>query len=86
MFGHKKPPKPSLRKALTRIDQAIKIAYKYKHDKHYIPTRADLKHFERLLYKLRLRIVTAEHISLAMHRRFMEERERRKRDKRDNLS
>ena len=81
MFLRKKKSKPSLRKALTRVDQAIKIAYKYKHDETYIPTRADLKHFERLLYKLRLRIVTAEHISLAMRRRFLEERERQRRER-----
>ena len=71
MFLRKESPKPPLTKALRRLNQSIKIANKYRHDKYYTPTKADLKRINQLVALLWLRYITAQHIRRTMRRRYI---------------
>ena len=70
MFLRKENPKPSLNKAIRRLNQSIKIANKYRHDKYYTPTKKDLKRMNQFVALLWLRYITAQYIRRAMLRSF----------------
>ncbi len=71
----KKKSKPPLEEAIGLVYQAVEIAYKYKRDKRYQPTEADLASFARLEQVLWRHHATAQYIASAMHQRFKGEAE-----------
>lgn len=72
----KKKPKPPLEDAIRMVQDAIEIAYKPLRDKKYMPTEAELEHFERLANTLWENYTTTQYISRCLHQRYNGEPER----------
>lgn len=63
-------PKHTLQEAVDLVNQAVEIAYTYKKNKRYKPTRDDLKLFERLSETLWSNHATAQYIARCMEQRY----------------
>ena len=65
--------KPPLKEAIKLTTKAIKIVRKYKYDKHFIPTQADIRRFSLLVYMFKLRYYIARNIYDVMRARRRQE-------------
>jgi len=69
MMVFRKKQKLPIRQAIAMVNGAIIIAYLYKRDKKYIPTKKDLKLFEALLESLWQNHCTLEYIIRCLRQR-----------------
>ena len=72
--------KPPLKEAIKLNKQAIKIVRKYRQDKHFIPTKADMRRFSFVVYMFKLRYYIARNTYDVMRIRRREEKAREKQE------
>lgn len=71
----KRKPKPPLDDALRMVSEAIGVAYRYKRDKSYMPSEAELQQLDQLAQVLWESHCTVQYISRNLHQRFRGEPE-----------
>jgi hypothetical protein len=65
----KRKPKPPLENAFQMVNDATKIAYKYQHDRNYMPSEKELRLFDALSETLFRNYSTVTRIARKMHQR-----------------
>ncbi|MCB5174334.1 hypothetical protein [Microvirga lenta] len=68
MFFRRKP-KPPLTEAARLAEEAVRLVYRYWHDRRYSPSEADLQAFQDLQMRLFRSAATARRIAIRMERR-----------------